>query len=224
MLLLYNSDRIDVLNLGSSLKYEGFSTWRSIKVEAGYATDLLHINRGTNSSSFMDTQDKIENESLLIYCLTTGKVIVNDLRTENVIWVWSIKPQYGVPTSMCISEEGTWLAVATSRGFFFVWDLRNGILLNSWRHPKGARIRSLVRYSQEANKSKVDKAVVAVTESKYSEVSAWDIETATCFEAWCLVSKSSRRQASAASLSDSKNHEHEILEIYGEGINVSCLY
>ncbi len=156
----------------------------------------------------------------MIYCTTTGKIIVNDLRTERDVWKWEIKPQYGVPTSMCIAESGIWLAVATSRGFFFLWDIRNGILLNSWRHPKGARIRSLQLYSQDVGKIKLDKSIIAVSESKYSEVSAWDVETATCFEAWCVVSKSTRRQTSTSSLSESKNHEQEILEIYGEGIKV----
>jgi len=115
-----------------------------------------------------------------------------------------------------------WLLCGTNQGYFSLWDLRFQICVKSWGHPHRARINKLAPYFSTLSPSfhtfndrlgynglssggggftsgsshVTGRMVLCGVESKFGEVSAWDIEAGEPKEIFCsFISSSGRMDA-----------------------------
>lgn len=91
-------------------KYDGYTTFRKILLENDCATCLNHY----------DT----ENESLLVFGTSKGKLVALDLRSMKVAWSYKSPSNYGRITSLFIDHKKNWAMTGTHRGVLSLWDVR----------------------------------------------------------------------------------------------------
>ncbi len=76
----------------------------------------------------------------LILGTSQGRLVMLDIRTMQVLQTLDHPVHYGAITTVCESFSRDWLATGTAHGHVCLWDLRFGLLLQSWNAaPEGQR-------------------------------------------------------------------------------------
>ena len=142
---------------------------------------------------------------MCIYSTTKGFTCGLDLRSMKNAWQYYCPPYHGIPAALCVDKKRNWLVTGSSRGVFNVWDIRFNICVNSWSHPSKAAVSKIIPYSSS-------KHVLSANKGPLAEVSCWDLENATCKEAWCLYE--------AAEASVSTDPFDKVPDVYKQGLKV----
>lgn len=109
-------------------------------------------------------------QNLIIYATLYGAIVGWDIRMPGYAWRMQGDLKSGMITSMCVDPTSSWLAIGTSGGRHFVWDLRFGILIAEVTHPQKARIRKIVCHPTE-------RASLISASQGHNEVCTYNIET-----------------------------------------------
>lgn len=122
------------------------------------------------------------------------------------------EPRYGVPTALLVDQSRNWILGGTSRGIFQMWDLRFRLQVRTWAHPLFSAINSLESFN--GNEIKQGRGILAGIDGGQSEISAWDLETGDCRQAWCAIgTRNSLLDSSTEAIID-----YEIGKIYKDGL------
>lgn len=172
-----NINRIEYID---SSKYIS-GAFQSIQLEnKDYAVSIDHGNRGT---PFFHS---VEHESLLFYSTLQGYTYGIDLRCMKEAFQYRCEQRYGVPISLLVDNKRNWILGGTTRGVFQLYDIRFDKRLNTWAHPSLSPINSLeMDYTFDSLRGH---GILAGTGGGYSEISAWNIESASCARVWCSLS------------------------------------
>lgn len=74
---------------------------------------------------------------MLVFGTRHCQVGVLDVHTMRPLHLLANPVQHGPITALCVDRRNTWVAVGTANGVLSVWDLRFGLLLQSWRVGAG---------------------------------------------------------------------------------------
>lgn len=188
-------------NDNNGTKYTGCSLIRKIVLGDDYATQIEHF----------DT----DNESLLVYTTAKGKISALDIRSMKTAWEFQAPANHGQLTSLLLDGKHSWAMTGSHRGVLSVWDIRFQLCANIWRHPSMSRINQLEIYPflPRGFSSNPAKLVAMSVENQTSELSVWDIETASCYKVWGSIYESLPGRSSDIDI--------EVNRIYGDGMKVS---
>jgi len=85
------------------------------------------------------------SQSVVAFACESGFIHGWDLRSKCEAWCYEMAPVAGYLTCMAVppGSDALWFVTGTSRGLVVVWDLRFGIIVSAWLHPKRERINRL---------------------------------------------------------------------------------
>ncbi|KAI9205323.1 uncharacterized protein BJ171DRAFT_501773 [Polychytrium aggregatum] len=207
--------RIEYVGTSTLPKYNGIQTVREVSTTDGdFATMVHHYDADT--------------QSMAVYATAKGKIHGLDLRTMKVVWSLDSPAHHGFLTSFDFDPRHLWMATATQRGIFSVWDLRFGLRLKSWSHPAAGRIHKISCASPTTNLTRANSGKIWDTQAgkivslsisgQTNEISSWDIESGDCQEVWCIMSNSNNTKSSNSIDSDT-----DVMSVYSNGYAASLV-
>lgn len=91
-------------------KYSGCRPLQEINLENDHAMCLKHFEN--------------DNESLLVFPTSKGKIIALDLRSMKVAWKFQSQSNFGEISAMMLEPKRSWVMTGTHRGVLSLWDIR----------------------------------------------------------------------------------------------------
>lgn len=114
----------------------------------------------------------------IIALTNLSRAFVVDVRSMEVLRIIENLPTHGAVLSCVVSEDASCLIFGTSKGIIDVWDLRFGILVNSWTFADHSPVTKLEFYNSLAKKN--ERNVIIVGGSSTSIFTIWDYAKVEC--------------------------------------------
>lgn len=124
-----------------------------------------------------------ETASTLLLATNYSRVLAVDLKCHSLDFLWTVTNpiHHGTPTCFLLDSQKMWLLLGTSHGVLDLYDLRFRIRVKSWGLPGATAI---YRLSLHPSVNKEEKWVCVAGGTSETEITVWDIETATCREVY----------------------------------------
>lgn len=154
-------------------------------MKSGTSSNIDFISRVLKRASFSHSPD---SASRLIYGTAQSKIVVLDIRTLRIFEEYENPKHLGPISCICIDRKHSWLIVGTLSGYLSLWDLRFGLLLQSWKiddSPLGSAVTSCV-----VHRTRGRGKWVLVTHENSEGFEVWDIENARQVEAFKVGERS----------------------------------
>lgn len=117
------------------------------------------------------------DDNVLLFATQRGGVHAWDVRTKGDAWTVPADPSHGLVENFVADPNGgTWLATATSEGFFSLWDLRFRLCVSEWQHPERVRVAALSPACQPPGQASPLPLLWVAT----GQVGLWDVSNGTC--------------------------------------------
>eukprot|EP01041_Mallomonas_annulata_P005779 gene5779-11677_t len=124
----------------SGLSVRGMAVVRTMTADDGAVVNIAHFNGDVSS--------------IIVYCTLSGRIQGWDLRSDMEAFQFSLRPELGYPTTICLSAERLWVAIGTSLGFIAIWDIRFQVICKLWQHSSRQPIHRLICLSSSSSSSK----------------------------------------------------------------------
>jgi phosphoinositide-3-kinase, regulatory subunit 4 len=77
-----------------------------------------------------------ENQSVLVFASSNGKISGLDLRSMKIVWEMQSPANYGDISSLLLGGNRSWIMTGTHRGVLSLYDIRFNILLVGLSKPR----------------------------------------------------------------------------------------